>query len=252
MVKEKLISKEEAIGRVLPDHIDQMLHPMIDPKQQKTLKPLGKGLNASPGAACGQIVFNAKDAEAQAKEGKKVLLVRKETSPEDIGGMAVAQGILTCTGGMTSHAAVVARGMGKPCVAGAQGIRIDVAGKTLTIGDVTYAEGDVVTLDGTTGNVYGEALDLIPPQINEDFEEVLGWADEVRRLLREQLEHLDAPDEIDIELVALVHRQRMGNAHRRDDRLSLIGGEHREQHKKHEQHRDGQCDEQTVIHAAQP
>ena len=179
MVKEKLITKEEAIGRVLPDHIDQMLHPMIDPKQQKTLKPLGKGLNASPGAACGQIVFNAKDAEIQAKEGQKVLLVRKETSPEDIGGMAVAQGILTCTGGMTSHAAVVARGMGKPCVSGAKDVTI--VGKTALINGQEFKEGEWLTIDGSTGSIYAGHLPLIAPKMGGELATFLGWCDEIRK-----------------------------------------------------------------------
>ena len=180
MVEEGLITRDEAVSRIDPAQLDQLLHPAIDPNHGK--KPVAVGLPASPGAAVGEVVFDADTAADRGGKGEPVILVRYETTPDDIHGVIVAQGILTAHGGMTSHAAVVARGMGKPCVAGAQGIRIDVAGKTLTIGDVTYAEGDVVTLDGTTGNVYGEALDLIPPQINEDFTRVVQWADEVRRL----------------------------------------------------------------------
>ena len=180
LVDEGILTKEEALLRIEPAQLDQLLHPAIDPNHGK--KPDAVGLPASPGAAVGEVVFDADTAADRGGKGEPVILVRYETTPDDIHGVIVAQGILTAHGGMTSHAAVVARGMGKPCVAGAQGIRIDVAGKTLTIGDVTYAEGDVVTLDGTTGNVYGEALDLIPPQINEDFTRVVQWADEVRRL----------------------------------------------------------------------
>jgi pyruvate,orthophosphate dikinase len=180
LVDEGILSKEEALLRIEPAQLDQLLHPAIDPNHGK--KPVAVGLPASPGAAVGEVVFDADTAADRGGKGEPVILVRYETTPDDIHGVIVAQGILTAHGGMTSHAAVVARGMGKPCVAGAQGIRIDVAGKTLTIGDVTYAEGDVITLDGTTGNVYGEALDLIPPQINEDFTRVVQWADGVRRL----------------------------------------------------------------------
>ncbi|MFT3888219.1 MAG: pyruvate, phosphate dikinase [Arachnia sp.] len=180
LVDEGIISKEEALLRVEPGQLDQLLHPAIDPNHGKAA--VAVGLPASPGAAVGEVVFDADTAAERGGKGEPVVLVRFETTPDDIHGVIVAQGILTAHGGMTSHAAVVARGMGKPCVAGAQGIRIDPAGKTLTMGDKTYGEGDVITLDGTTGNVYGEALDLIPPQINEDFTRVVQWADEVRRL----------------------------------------------------------------------
>ncbi len=178
MVEEGLITREEAIGRVLPTHIDQMLHPMIDQKSLKSVKPLGKGLNASPGAACGQIVFSAADAESQVKEGRKVLLVRKETSPEDIGGMAVAQGILTSTGGMTSHAAVVARGMGTPCVSGAKDVTI--IGKSAIIKGKQFKEGDWLTIDGTTGAIYEGHLPLIAPKMGGEMATLLGWCDEIR------------------------------------------------------------------------
>ncbi len=178
MVAEKLITKEEAILRVSPDHLDQLLHPMIDPKAVKTAKSLTRGLNASPGAACGRIVFTAKDSEEWYAKGEKVVLVRKETSPEDIGGMVVSEGILTSTGGMTSHAAVVARGMGTPCVAGAKGV--SVQGKKVVIGGTSFKEGDWITVDGSTGNVYSGKLSLILPKISKDMSLFLSWCDDVR------------------------------------------------------------------------
>lgn len=178
MVSEKLITKEEAILRVSADHIDQILHPSIDPKAVKSAKALGKGLNASPGAASGQVVFTANDAENWAKEGKKIILVRKETSPEDIGGMHVAEGILTSTGGMTSHAAVVARGMGTPCVSGAHALSI--VGKTANIGGVKFKEGDWMTIDGTSGAIYQGQMPLIETKISKELETFLGWADVIR------------------------------------------------------------------------
>jgi len=178
MVGEKLITKDEAILRVSPDHIDQMLHPAIDPKAAKAAKVLAKGLNASPGAACGQVVFSAADAEAWALTGKKVLLVRKDTSPEDIGGMVVAEGILTATGGMTSHAAVVARGMGTPCVSGAQALSI--VGKVATVADVKFKEGDWMTIDGSTGAIYQGQLALVAAKIGKELETFLSWADAIR------------------------------------------------------------------------
>ena len=177
MVAEGLIDKETAIKRVTPEHLDQLLHPMIDPKALKGAKCLTKGLNASPGAACGRIVFTAKDAEEWAEKGEKVLLVRKDTSPEDIGGMVVSEGILTSTGGMTSHAAVVARGMGTPCVAGAKGV--SVQGKKVVIGDKTFKEGDWLTIDGSTGEVYAGQFPLITPKMSKDLETFLSWCDKV-------------------------------------------------------------------------
>jgi len=178
MVAEKLITKDESLLRVSPDHIDQMLHPMIDPKAAKAAKTLAKGLNASPGAACGQVVFSAADAEAWAIAGKKVLLVRKDTSPEDIGGMVVAEGILTTTGGMTSHAAVVARGMGTPCVSGAQALSI--VGKIATVSGIKFKEGDWMTIDGSTGAIFQGQLPLVEAKIGKELETFLSWADEVR------------------------------------------------------------------------
>ncbi|AQP50612.1 pyruvate, phosphate dikinase [Tessaracoccus flavescens] len=180
LVDEGVITKEEALLRIEPAQLDQLLHPAIDPNHGKTA--VATGLPASPGAAVGEVVFDADTAAERGERGEAVVLVRFETTPDDIHGVIVAQGILTAHGGMTSHAAVVARGMGKPCVAGAAGIKIDPVGKTLTIGEHVFNEGDVVTLDGSTGKVYGEALDLIPPQINDDFTRLVEWADGVRRL----------------------------------------------------------------------
>lgn len=180
LVSEGVIDTTEALNRIEPAQLDQLLHPAIDPKHGRT--PIAKGLPASPGAAVGEVVFDADTAAERGAKGEKVILVRYETTPDDIHGVIVCQGILTAHGGMTSHAAVVARGMGKPCVAGAQGIKINTAAKTLTIGDRVIAEGEVVTLNGSTGEVFGEALELIPPQINEDFQRVVAWADEVRAL----------------------------------------------------------------------
>ncbi len=178
MVGEGLIDKNEAIMRVSPDQLDQLLHPMIDPKVQKKTKALTKGLNASPGAGCGQIVFTANEAELWAKEGKKVILVRKETSPEDISGMVVSEAILTSTGGMTSHAAVVARGMGTPCVSGAG--EVTFVDDNVVINGQKFSRGDFITVDGSTGNVYEGQLPLITPEISGELNTFLGWADEIR------------------------------------------------------------------------
>jgi pyruvate, orthophosphate dikinase len=177
MVDEGLISREEAVARIDPGQLDQLLHPMIDPTAQ--LDVAAKGLNASPGAASGGIVFDADTAVAKAKDGP-VILVRWETTPDDIHGMIAAEGILTVHGGMTSHAAVVARGMGKPCVAGCE--ELSLADGTATLSGQTLHEGDVITIDGGTGHVFIGEVPLVPPQINEDFKTILGWADEQRRL----------------------------------------------------------------------
>jgi pyruvate,orthophosphate dikinase len=178
MVDEGLIDKNTAILRVEPGHIDQLLHPQIDPKARKAAKALTKGLNASPGAAAGRVVFSAHDAELAHKAGEKVLLVRQETSPEDIGGMVVSEGILTSTGGMTSHAAVVARGMGTPCVAGANAV--SVQGKKVVIGGKTFKEGDWLSIDGSTGEVFGVKLPLVQAKITSDMKKFLKWCDDVR------------------------------------------------------------------------
>ncbi|MDR2314282.1 MAG: pyruvate, phosphate dikinase [Spirochaetaceae bacterium] len=178
MVAEKLITKEEAILRVSPGHLDQLLHPMIDPRALRGAKSLTRGLNASPGAAAGRIVFSAQEAEEWHGRGEKVLLVRKDTSPEDIGGMVASQGILTSTGGMTSHAAVVARGMGTPCVAGAKGV--SVQGKKVVVGVKTFKEGDWLSIDGSSGDVYEGRLPLVVPKISQDMSAFLSWCDEIR------------------------------------------------------------------------
>src|SRR5262249_30200424 len=170
---------EEAAPRIDPPQLDQLLHPTIDPTAD--LEPAGQGLNASPGAAGGGIVFDADTAVERARSGP-VLLVRFETTPDDIHGMIAAEGILTVHGGMTSHAAVVARGMGKPCVAGCADLRLDEAAGTATIGGHTLRQGDVLTIDGGTGRVFVGAGPLVPPHRSDDFERVLGWADELRRL----------------------------------------------------------------------
>jgi len=180
MVNEGLITKEQALLRIEPSQLDALLHPGIDPKN--TEKPIVKGLPASPGAAVGALSFDAEDAAERGGKGEAVILVRYETTPDDIAGVMVSQGVLTAHGGMTSHAAVVARGMGITCVAGAPGIKIDVKGQTVTIGDTTYGTGDTLTLNGSTGEVFAGALALVPPSINEDFEQVVEWADEVRTL----------------------------------------------------------------------
>ncbi len=180
MVDEGLISREEAVARIDPAQLDQLLHPMIDP--QASVEVAARGLNASPGAACGAIVLDADAAEERGKAGESVILVRWETTPDDIHGLIEAAGVLTAHGGMTSHAAVVARGMGKPCVAGCDALSIDLDARTLELGSQRLAEGDVITIDGGNGTVIVGPVDLVPPQINQDFETVLEWADDLRRL----------------------------------------------------------------------
>ena len=180
MVREGLIDKKEAVARIVPASLDQLLHPTLDPKAPR--KVIAKGLPASPGAASGKIVFTAAEAEKQARAGEKVILVRRETSPEDIHGMNAAQGILTSTGGMTSHAAVVARGMGKPCIAGAGDVRIDAAAGTLSVRGTTVRAGEFVTLDGTTGEIMLGVVPTVQPELSGDFAELMAWADEFRTL----------------------------------------------------------------------
>jgi pyruvate,orthophosphate dikinase len=180
MVKEKLITKQEALLRIEPIQLDQLLHPVFDPKAPK--KVITKGLAASPGAAAGQAVFTAEDAVLWDEEGKKVILVRLETSPDDIHGMDVAEGILTARGGMTSHAAVVARGMGKTCVSGCESIKVDEHGKKFTVGNVTIKEGDWISLNGSTGEVMEGKVATQEPELSGDFGILMGWADAVRRL----------------------------------------------------------------------
>jgi pyruvate, orthophosphate dikinase len=180
MVDEGLITREEAVARIDPGQLDQLLHPRIDP--DASYEVVATGLNASPGAASGEIVFDADTAEERGKNGDAVILVRWETTPDDIHGMIAAQGILTAHGGMTSHAAVVARGMGKPCVAGCEALSVDAKAKTASLNGTKLAEGDVITIDGGTGEVIVGEVPLIDSEINEDFETVLGWADGIRRL----------------------------------------------------------------------
>jgi pyruvate,orthophosphate dikinase len=180
MVRDGLIDKKEAVARIVPASLDQLLHPTLDPKAAR--KVIAKGLPASPGAASGKAVFSADEAEKQARGGEKVILVRRETSPEDIHGMHAAEGILTSTGGMTSHAAVVARGMGKPCVAGAGDVRIDARAGTLTVRGTTVKAGDQMTLDGSTGEIMLGVVPTVQPELSGDFAELMTWADEVRTL----------------------------------------------------------------------
>jgi pyruvate,orthophosphate dikinase len=180
LVKEGKISKEQAILRVEPQQIDKILHRGIDPKAK--LDIIATGLAASPGAASGIAVFDPDKAEKMAKEGHKVILVRPETSPDDIHGIVVAEGILTSRGGMTSHAAIVSRGMGKPCVVGCEAIRIDLEGGRFMVGDRVVNEGDIISIDGGTGNVIVGAVPLVDPEITGEFKELLEWADEIRTL----------------------------------------------------------------------
>ncbi len=184
MTEEGLIKSDEALLRIEPQALDQLLHPTLDPMAHKHI--VAKGLPASPGAACGIVVFSADDAEAKAAQGVKVILCRRETSPEDIHGMHAAVGILTTRGGMTSHAAVVARGMGRPCVAGAGGLHIDYDTKTIHTGGPTKAtnvrEGDTITIDGSTGEVMVGAVATVQPQLSGDFANIMKWADEARRM----------------------------------------------------------------------
>ena len=182
LVEEGKISTEEAVLRVEPKQLDSLLHPQFDPTELKKAQAIGKGLAASPGAACGRVVFSAEDAKAWSDKGEKVILVRLETSPEDIEGMAVAQGILTVRGGMTSHAAVVARGMGTCCVSGCGEISMHEDEKYFTLGGQTVREGDYISIDGSTGSIYGQALPTVEASISGDFDKYMTWADQVRRL----------------------------------------------------------------------
>jgi pyruvate,orthophosphate dikinase len=180
LAQEKLITKEEAVARIDPAALDQLLHPTIDPKAER--KVIATGLPASPGAACGEIVFSSEEAEALKSQGRKVILVRVETSPEDIHGMHAAEGILTTRGGMTSHAAVVARGMGKPCVSGAGALRVDYRAQTMTAGGTTLKRGDTLTIDGATGQVLAGKVPMMVPTLGGEFATVMKWADTFRKL----------------------------------------------------------------------
>ena len=180
MVKEKLIDKETAINRIDPNQLDQLLHPTFDPKAKRNV--IASGLPASPGAASGKVTFHADEAEALAAKHEKVILVRIETSPEDIGGMHIAQGILTTKGGMTSHAAVVARGMGTCCVAGCGSIQIDYEKEEFIVGNKTIKKGDYISLDGSQGEVILGQVPTVEPTLSGDFSKLMKWADEIRRL----------------------------------------------------------------------
>ena len=182
LVDEGMISEQQAVAMIDPRNLDTLLHPQFDPKALKSTEPVGKALPASPGAACGKIVFNAEDAKEWAARGEKVVLVRLETSPEDIEGMKAAQGILTVRGGMTSHAAVVARGMGKCCVSGCGEINMDEANKQFTLAGKTYHEGDWLSLDGSTGSIYDGAMPTVDASVGGDFGRIMAWADKFRRL----------------------------------------------------------------------
>ena len=180
LANEKLITKDEAVARIDPSALDQLLHPTIDPNAER--KVLATGLPASPGAACGEIVFSSEDAETLKNQDRKVILVRIETSPEDIHGMHAAEGILTTRGGMTSHAAVVARGMGKPCVSGAGTLRVDYRAQTMTAGGVTLKKGDILTIDGSSGQVLAGRVPMQEPALAGEFATLMKWADGVRKL----------------------------------------------------------------------
>ena len=182
LVNEGMITKEQALLMIDPKQLDALLHPQFDAKALKAAKPVASALPASPGAACGKIVFTAEDAVEWGKAGEKVVLVRLETSPEDIEGMHYSQGILTVRGGMTSHAAVVARGMGTCCVSGCGAIKMDEENKKFVLDGRTYVEGDYISLDGSTGNIYGEAIPTVPATIGGEFGIIMGWADEYRQL----------------------------------------------------------------------
>ena len=182
LVDEGMKTEQEAVLMIDPRNLDTLLHPQFDAKALKAAKPLGKGLGASPGAACGKVVFTADDAEAWNARGEKIVLVRLETSPEDITGMKAAQGILTVRGGMTSHAAVVARGMGTCCVSGCSEINMDEANKVFTLAGETFKEGDPISIDGTTGNIYKGIIPTVDAQIAGEFGRVMGWADKYRKL----------------------------------------------------------------------
>ena len=183
LVDEGMITEEEALLQIDPKSLDALLHPQFDAKALKSAQPIAQALAASPGAACGSVVFTAEDAVEHGKKGEKVILVRLETSPEDIEGMHYAQGILTVRGGMTSHAAVVARGMGTCCVSGCGAIKMDEANKCFTLAGKTYKEGDVISLDGSTGKIYGEAIPTVPASTDSgDFGRIMAWADKYRKL----------------------------------------------------------------------
>ena len=182
LVDEGMRTEEEAVAMIDPRNLDTLLHPQFDAKALKAATPMGKGLGASPGAACGKIVFTADDAEAWNERGEKVVLVRLETSPEDITGMKASQGILTVRGGMTSHAAVVARGMGTCCVSGCSDIVMDEANKKFTLAGKEFHEGDYISIDGSTGNIYDGIIPTVDATIAGEFGRIMGWADKFRTM----------------------------------------------------------------------
>ena len=182
LVDEKMISEQQAVAMIDPRNLDTLLHPQFDPAALKKATPVASALPASPGAACGKIVFTAEDAKEWAERGEKVVLVRLETSPEDIEGMVASQGILTVRGGMTSHAAVVARGMGTCCVSGCGAIKMDEENKQFELAGKTYHEGDWLSLDGSTGNIYGEAIPTVDASISGEFGRIMAWADKYRAM----------------------------------------------------------------------
>src|SRR2546423_1410915 len=180
MASEKLIDRATALQRVTPEHLDQLLHPTVDPKTDARV--LATGLPASPGAAQGMVVFSPDEAEELAAEGKQVVLVRQETSPDDFHGMVAAQAIVTARGGMTSHAAVVARGMGKTCVSGATALEVDYSQQQFSVNGTVVTKGEWITVDGSTGRVFLGQVTTVQPTIGQDFKELMSWADDLRRL----------------------------------------------------------------------
>ncbi|MCP4041277.1 MAG: pyruvate, phosphate dikinase, partial [Gammaproteobacteria bacterium] len=221
MEKEGLITRKQALMRVEPENLEQMLYPRIDPGFHQ--EPLAKGLSASPGAASGQAIFDADRAETMGKKGHKVILVREETKPEDIHGFFVSEGILTSRGGKTSHAAVVARGMGKPCVAGAEGISVDTELRKAFAGETVIKEGDVITIDGTTGNLYPGEVPMVEADFSGELETLLQWADDVAQL--KVMANADTPDDARKAIsygamgIGLCRTERMFNA---TDRLPIV------------------------------
>lgn len=221
MVSEGLINKEQALLRINPELLEQLLHPQLAPDHNN--KPIATGLPASPGAACGHCVFDADSAVRLAKTGQDLILLREETKPEDIHGFFAAQGVLTSRGGKTSHAAVVARGMGKACVAGAEDIKVDVRARLAIVGDIHIKEGDLITIDGSNGNIYLGRIPTIAPRFSEDLKILLGWADEVARLRVHA--NVDTPETARLAVsygakgIGLCRTERMFNA---ADRLPLV------------------------------
>jgi pyruvate,orthophosphate dikinase len=221
MTKEGLITRDQALLRIDPEELEQLLHPRLDPDTKQL--PIAHGLPASPGAASGYIVFDADRAELAREEGEKVILVREETKPEDIHGFFAAQGVLTSRGGKTSHAAVVARGMGKPCVAGAEGIEVDVEKHMASVGNTVLHEGDIITIDGANGNVYLGEIDTVPPVFSDELRTLLGWADEIASLKimsnADTVEAATKASDYGAMGIGLCRTERMFNA---QDRLPLV------------------------------